>query len=58
MFQVGQQSSRAEGWLPAELGVIHSVNAIVGIAGMTVLYAELRRIKEGIGPAGVASVFD
>jgi hypothetical protein len=33
-------------------------NAMIGGAGQAVIYYELRRVKEGVGPEALASVFD
>jgi hypothetical protein len=40
------------------VAVMGVVGAMVGSAGVAVVYYELRRIKEGIGPEALASVFD
>jgi hypothetical protein len=38
--------------------IIAVVNGLIGATGAAVLYVELRRIRDGIGPAGLAAVFD
>jgi hypothetical protein len=38
--------------------VMTVVNTLITYTGMAVIYYELRRIKEGIGPEALASVFD
>ena len=38
--------------------VVRVVNALFGATGGAVLYVELRRIKDGVGPEGLAAIFD
>lgn len=38
--------------------VISTLNAMIGATGAAVLYTELRRVREGVGPEALASVFD
>jgi hypothetical protein len=33
-------------------------NTLVSYTGLAVIYYELRRLKEGIGPEALASIFD
>jgi len=40
------------------LAISTFANALVGGPGMAVIYYELRRVKEGVGPEALASVFD
>jgi hypothetical protein len=40
------------------LPLIQVVNALIGGTGVAVLYVELRRIKDGVGPRGLAAIFD
>jgi hypothetical protein len=38
--------------------LINVANALVGATGAAVLYVELRRVRDGVGPAGLAAIFD
>jgi len=38
--------------------LISVASAMIGATGAAVLYVELRRIRDGVGPAGLAAVFD
>jgi len=38
--------------------LISVANALIGGTGAAVLYVELRRLRDGVGPAGLAAVFD
>lgn len=38
--------------------LIQVINALIGASGIAVLYVELRRIKDGVGPRGLAAIFD
>jgi TRAP-type C4-dicarboxylate transport system permease large subunit len=40
------------------LPLINVANALIGATGAAVLYVELRRIRDGVGPAGLAAIFD
>lgn len=33
-------------------------NSLIGATGAAVLYVELRRVRDGVGPAGLAAIFD
>jgi hypothetical protein len=43
-------------WMVIALSTVF--NAMVGGAGQAMIYYELRRVKEGVGPEALASVFD
>lgn len=38
--------------------VINVANAVIGATGAAVLYVELRRLRDGVDPAGLAAIFD
>jgi hypothetical protein len=38
--------------------VMTVANTLVSYTGLAVIYYELRRLKEGIGPEALASIFD
>jgi hypothetical protein len=38
--------------------ILAVINGMIGATGAAVLYVELRRIRDGVGPAGLAAVFD
>jgi hypothetical protein len=38
--------------------LIQVIGALIGATGTAVLYVELRRIKDGVGPKGLAAIFD
>jgi len=38
--------------------LIGIANALIGATGAAVLYTELRRVRDGVGPAGLAAIFD
>jgi hypothetical protein len=40
------------------LPLINVANALIGATGVAVLYVELRRVRDGVGPAGLAAIFD
>ena len=42
----------------AVLAVMTVVNTLITYVGLAVIYFELRRVKEGVGPEALASVFD
>jgi hypothetical protein len=38
--------------------LLNIANALVGTVGIAALYTELRRVREGVGPEGLAAIFD
>jgi hypothetical protein len=40
------------------LPLINVAGALIGATGAAVLYVELRRVREGVGPEGLAAIFD
>jgi hypothetical protein len=40
------------------LPLIQVANALIGSVGVAVLYVELRRLRDGVGPQGLAAIFD
>ena len=38
--------------------LIQVVTALIGSTGVAVLYVELRQIRDGVGPQGLAAIFD
>ncbi|MGZ6018283.1 MAG: glycerophosphoryl diester phosphodiesterase membrane domain-containing protein [Phenylobacterium sp.] len=38
--------------------LIQAVNALIASTGAAVLYVELRRLRDGVGPQGLAAIFD
>ncbi|RAK60378.1 hypothetical protein DJ021_11450 [Phenylobacterium hankyongense] len=38
--------------------LISAASALIGATGAAVLYVELRRLKDGVGPEGLAAIFD
>jgi hypothetical protein len=38
--------------------LVSVVNSLVGAVGVAVLYVELRRLRDGVDPAGLAAIFD
>lgn len=40
------------------LPLIQVANALIGATGAAVLYVDLRQIKDGVGPEGLAAIFD
>jgi hypothetical protein len=42
----------------AVMAVLTVVNTLITYVGLAVIYYELRRVKEGVGPEALASVFD
>jgi len=40
------------------LPVIQVANALIGATGIAALYVDLRQIKDGVGPEGLAAIFD
>ncbi len=56
----GFQSLTAGRTLPLTLGLtlLGEFAGLLGLAGASMLYVELRRIKDGVGPSDLAAVFD
>jgi hypothetical protein len=40
------------------LPLIQVANALIGSVGVAVLYVDLRRLRDGVGPQGLAAIFD
>ena len=40
------------------LPLIQVANGLIGATGVAALYVELRQIRDGVGPAGLAAIFD
>jgi hypothetical protein len=40
------------------LPLIQVANTLIGSVGIAVLYVDLRRLRDGIGPQGLAAIFD
>ena len=40
------------------LPLIQVANALIGASGVAALYVDLRQIKDGVGPEGLAAIFD
>lgn len=40
------------------LPLIQVINGLIGATGVAALYVELRQIRDGVGPAGLAAIFD
>ena len=40
------------------LPLIQVANALIGAVGVAVLYVDLRRLRDGVGPQGLAAIFD
>jgi hypothetical protein len=40
------------------LPLIQVANSLIGATGVAALYVELRQIRDGVGPAGLAAIFD
>jgi hypothetical protein len=38
--------------------LLYVANALIGSTGIAVLYVELRRLRDGVGPEGLAAIFD
>ncbi len=38
--------------------LLNTANSLVGAVGVAAIYVELRRVREGVGPEGLAAIFD